>query len=122
MRNKIGLFLFGLFWGINILYFLLIADSFYQEYLADNFVYWGYPQWGWMYAEQNRYLVFNLSYLLLLFLCLVFAFYSWKKSYKKIASLALILPIISACISWYMPFYNWNRQFEIYNLEKKPYT
>ena len=35
---------------LNAVYLALTADSFYLEYVKDEFVYWGYPQWGWMYS------------------------------------------------------------------------
>lgn len=118
MKNKISLFLFLLLLIADILYFVLISDSFYQEYIADTFVYWGYPQWGWLYSDQNTYLIFNLSYLFILLLCILGCIWFYRKKSVKFAWILVLLPIISAAVSWYMPFYNWNKQFEIYMSEK----
>lgn len=53
---------------LNAVYLALTADSFYLEYVKDEFVYWGYPQWGWMYSDPKIYLWFNV------FISGVFAF------------------------------------------------
>lgn len=43
---------------LNAVYLALTADSFYLEYVKDEFVYWGYPQWGWMiFRSENLPLV-----------------------------------------------------------------
>lgn len=118
MKNKIFLFTLALLLVADVFYFVLISDSFYQEYVADNFVYWGYPQWGWLYKNQDTYLTFNIVYLLIMLLCMAGAFFLQKRKSFKWACAFALLPILSALFSWYMPYYNWNQQFEIYNLEK----
>ena len=43
---------------LNAVYLALTADSFYLEYVKDEFVYWGYPQWGclfrWLLTWKTR--------------------------------------------------------------------
>ena len=75
---------------LNAVYLALTADSFYLEYVKDEFVYWGYPQWGWMYSDPKIYLWFNVLYLA--FLLLLFA--------------AGLFPVLAACAyfqKWFPP-------------------
>ena len=114
MKHKIFLFLFIGIGVFDLAYLTLVADSFYQEYLADTFVYWGYPQWGWLYADHKVYLIFNVIYLSSMLLCMIGASWLWFKKYTKSAFIFSILPLLSAAVFSYMPTYNRNQLFEKY--------
>ena len=118
MKNKIISALCVSVLLISSVYFVLMADSFYQEYVADNFVYWGYPQWGWMYANQDVYFTFNVIYLTLMLVCLVLGIWSFAKKHIKAAFVLGFFPLLSAAVFAYMPTYNWNQQFALFNAEK----
>ncbi len=102
---------------LDLIYLAMTADSFYQEYVLDKFVYWGYPQWGWMYADPKVYLWFNIVYLL--FLVVLPAASVWlRRRFCKTSLILSALPLMSAAVFAYMPSYNWNRQFEIFEAER----
>ncbi len=102
----------------DLIYLAMTADSFYQEYVLDKFVYWGYPQWGWMYADPKVYLWFNVFYLLFLVVLPVAAVWLWRRRFRKTSLILSVLPLLSAAVFAYMPNYNWNRQFEIFEAER----
>ena len=110
--------MFTLILLLDVIYFFLIFDSFYKEYVADNFVYWGYPQWGWLYANQNTYLTFNVIYLISLFLCMAGATLLWFRKYVKSAFFLSFIPLLSAAVFSYMPTYNRNQLFETYGVSE----
>ncbi len=118
MKKISGYLLFTLFLAADIFYLALTADSFRQEYVQDNFVHWGFPQWGWMYADADVYFRFNVVYLFLLVAFPVAGCLLWLKRHYKTALTALFLPLVSAAVFWYMPTYNWNRQFALFNAER----
>ncbi len=109
---------FCLLMGANLFYLALMADCFYREYLQDQFVYWGYPQWGWLYSDPEVYFSFNSIYIPFLTIMMVAGVFFWWKKYAKTALGVLLLPLLTAAAFLYMPFYNWNRQFEVYVAEK----
>jgi hypothetical protein len=118
MNNRIGFAAFLLCTVFTLIYIVLICDSFAQEYILDNFYYWGYPQWGWMYSSPKIYLTFNLFYLMFLFVFGVSSFYYLYKKQNINSFICSVFIILSALISAYIPTYNWNKQFEIFNAEK----
>lgn len=99
----------------GLFYLALTADSFYREYVLDRFVYWGYPQWGWLYADAGTYLRFNIVYILFLVLCMVGGVWLWRAKRLKTAVVLLLLPPVTAAAFVYLPTYTWNRQFDIFN-------
>lgn len=104
--------------AFNLFYFVLTADSFYQEYVLDRFVYWGYPQWGLLYADAQTYFYFNLFYLIVLFVLIIAGVFFWSRKYFKISFIIMFFPFLSALMFLYMPTYNWNRQFAVFNQER----
>ncbi len=118
MKKIAGYVFFCLLAAANLFYLVLTADSFYQEYLQDNFVYWGYPQWGWLYSDPEVYFSFHSIYIPFLVVMTIAGIFLWRKKYVKTALGVLLLPLLTAAAFLYMPFYNWNQQFEIYTAEK----
>ncbi len=118
MKKTTGYLLFVAVVLFNLFYLALTADSFYWEYVKDTFVYWGYPQWGWMYSDPKVYFWFNLLYLAFLLVMFVAAIgLAWKKKLKA-GFVVLLIPLLTAGAFLYMPTYNWNRQFAIFNAER----
>ena len=103
---------------LNAVYLALTADSFYLEYVKDEFVYWGYPQWGWMYSDPKIYLWFNVLYLAFLLLLFAAGLFLIGKKRLKTGTALLLLPLLTAAAFLYMPTYNWNRQFAVFNAER----
>ena len=103
---------------MNAVYLALTADSFYLEYVKDEFVYWGYPQWGWMYSDPKIYLWFNVLYLAFLLLLFAAGLFLIGKKRLKTGTALLLLPLLTAAAFLYMPTYNWNRQFAVFNAER----
>lgn len=95
---------------LNAVYLALTADSFYLEYVKDEFVYWGYPQWGWMYSDPKIYLWFNVLYLAFLLLLFAAGLFLIGKKRLKTGTALLLLPLLTAAAFLYMPTYNWNRR------------
>lgn len=102
----------------SLAYLLLVVDSFYQEYIEDKFIYWGYPQWGWMYENPKVYLWFNLVYIAAMILLVAGGWYLWLKSRYKSAMICLLMILFSAGAFAYMPTYNWNKQFAVFVAER----
>ena len=100
----------------NITYIALLTDSFIQEYCLDKFFYWGYPQWGWLYSSPKVFLWFNIIYISVLIFAVV---YTYICRYKVVRSflVAFIVAIISL-LNMYVPEYNWNKQYDIFQAEK----
>ena len=81
---------------LNAVYLALTADSFYLEYVKDEFVYWGYPQWGWMYSDPKIYLWFNVLYLAFLLLLFAAGLFLIGKKRLKTGTALLLLPLLTA--------------------------
>lgn len=111
----------GFLWlvaGFCLVYFMLVGESFIQEYVLDNFFYWGFPQWGWMYASPKIYLWFNIFYLLFLAIFILLGIIELLKHHKQNAFIYLGCVIVTVMFFYYAPESNWNKQFAIFNAEK----
>ena len=64
------------------------------------------------------YLWFNVFYLLFLVVLPVAAVWLWRRRFRKTSLILSVLPLLSAAVFAYMPNYNWNRQFEIFEAER----
>jgi len=118
MKNKIMWLLVGLAMLGDVLYLALVGDSFITEYVLGKFEYWGYPQWGWMYETTETYAVFNLVYLFVMVILLALAIWAVAKRHL-LAALMLLLPeLFSIGIFYYLPHYNFEKQFAIFEAEK----
>lgn len=100
----------------DLLYIAVLSDSLITEYFLDRFFYWGYPQWGVLYSSPRLFLWFNLLYLLFLFSGLAAVFLLRRKPAQAVVPAAVIAVLSLANL--YVPYYNWNRQFDIYADEK----
>lgn len=103
---------------VNVIYLGLVVDSFVTEYVMDKFSHWGFPQWGWMYADTEVYVSFNICYILLMAVLLAAAVILAAKKCLIAAFLCLIPELLSMGWFWYAPNYNFQKQFDIFMQEK----
>ncbi len=119
MKKTIICLAFALATVLNVVYLALIIDSFWQEYVKDNFFYWGYPQWGWMYSAPKLYFWFNVCYLGFLAAALFAGLFLVAKRRLKTGAAFLLLPLLTAVMFFYMPSYNWQRHLDMLRTEQK---
>ncbi len=96
----------------DLFYICVIANSFVAESLNDTFIYWGYPQWGFLYKSPRFFMWFNVVYLLLLAGGMFLA-WKWKANSKK-ALLPLVLIALLSLLNMYVPNYTRSHEFAKY--------
>ena len=99
----------------DLFYIFVLCNSVVTEYFMDQFIYWGYPQWGSLYETPKAFLTFNVIYLLIL-LAIMFLAFLWRANTNK-ALVPLVLVAVLSVINMYAPNYNRSHQFKIYTAE-----
>ena len=96
----------------DLFYIFVLANSFVVESLNDTFIYWGYPQWGSLYASPTFFMWFNVVYLLLLLAAMLLS-WMWRADAKK-ALLPLVLVALFSLLNMYVPNYTRSHEFSKY--------